>query len=73
MLGSLCIVGGIMLEYDITITDKELYDYMMAHSYNSASGILGSCLGALMVVIAIDAEKCSEEKKADKKAAKKEK
>ena len=30
-------------------------------------------LGALMVVIAIDAEKCSEEKKADKKAAKKEK
>ena len=28
-------------------------------------------LGALMVVIAIDAEKCSEEKKADKKAAKK--
>lgn len=41
-----------MLEYDIKITDKELYDYMMVHSYNSAPGILGSCLGALMVVVA---------------------
>jgi len=42
-----------MLEYDVKITDKELYDYMIAHSYNSASGILGSCLGALMVVVAL--------------------
>ena len=42
-----------MLEYDIKITDKELYDYMMAHSYASASGILGSCLGGLMVVVAL--------------------
>lgn len=41
-----------MLEYDITITDKELYDYMIAHSYTSASGILGACFGALMVVTA---------------------
>lgn len=42
-----------MLEYDVKITDKELYDYMMVHSYNSASGILGSCLGGLMVVVAL--------------------
>ena len=42
-----------MLEYDVKITDKELYDYMMVHSYNSAPGILGSCLGGLMVVVAL--------------------
>ena len=42
-----------MLEYDVKITDKELYDYMMVHSYNGAPGILGSCLGALMVVVAL--------------------
>ncbi len=41
-----------MLEVDVKITDKDLYDYMMAHSYNSASGILGSCVGGLMVVVA---------------------
>lgn len=42
-----------MLEYDVKITDKELYDYMVVHSYNGAPGILGSCLGALMVVVAL--------------------
>lgn len=42
-----------MLEYDVKISDKDLYDYMMVHSYNSASGILGSCLGGLMVVVAL--------------------
>ena len=42
-----------MLELDIKISDKDLYDYMMAHSYNSASGILGSCVGGLMVVVAL--------------------
>jgi len=42
-----------MLEFDIKITDKDLYDYMMAHSYNSGPGILGSCVGGLMVVVAL--------------------
>lgn len=41
-----------MLEFDVKITDKELYDYMMAHNYNSGAGILGSCVGALLVVTA---------------------
>ncbi len=41
-----------MIELDVKISDKDLYDYMMAHSYNSASGILGSCVGGLMVVVA---------------------
>lgn len=42
-----------MLEFDVKITDKDLYDYMTAHSYNSAPGILGSCVGGLMVVVAL--------------------
>jgi len=41
-----------MLEFDIKINDKDLYDYMMAHAYNGASGLLGSCVGALLVVAA---------------------
>ena len=41
-----------MLEFDIKISDKDLYDYLMAHSYNGASGLLGSCVGALLVVAA---------------------
>ncbi len=42
-----------MLELDVKIESGDLYDYMMAHSYNSASGILGSCFGALMIVVAV--------------------
>lgn len=42
-----------MLEFDIKIGAGDLYDYMLRHSYNSASGVVGSCLGALFVVLAI--------------------
>lgn len=42
-----------MLELDVKIEAHDLYDYMMAHSYNSPSGILGSCVGALGVVYGV--------------------
>lgn len=42
-----------MLELDVKIESKDLYDYMLRHSYNSPSGILGSCFGALLVVLAV--------------------
>ena len=42
-----------MVELDIKIEAKDLYDYMMSHTYNTASGIIGSCFGAVMVVIGI--------------------
>lgn len=42
-----------MLELDVKIESGDLYDYMMAHTYNSASGIIGSCFGALMVIIGL--------------------
>lgn len=39
-----------MVELDVKIEARDLYDYMLAHVYSSPSGILGSCLGALLVV-----------------------
>jgi len=42
-----------MIEFDVKIGAGDLYDYMLAHSYNSASGILGSGVGAVMVTVAL--------------------
>lgn len=42
-----------MVELDIKIEAKDLYDYMMAHTYNTPSGIIGSCFGAIMVIIGV--------------------
>lgn len=42
-----------MLELDVKIEAKDLYDYMMAHTYNSGAGILGSCFGALMIIVGV--------------------
>lgn len=40
-----------MVELDVKIGSKELYDYMLMHSYNSPIGILGSGLGGVIVVM----------------------
>lgn len=40
-----------MIEFDVKIEAGDLYNYLMAHAYGSASGILGSCVGALLIVI----------------------
>lgn len=42
-----------MVEVDIKVDAKDLYDYMMAHTYNTPAGIIGSCFGALMVIIGV--------------------
>ena len=42
-----------MLELDIKIDAGDLYDYMLRHSYNNASGIMGSALGAVMIIVAL--------------------
>lgn len=42
-----------MVEFDVKINANDLYDYMMMHSYSSFSGILGSCVGAIMIVFAV--------------------
>ncbi len=38
------------LEFDVKITANILYDYMLRHTYYSASGLLGTIAGALMLV-----------------------
>lgn len=40
-----------MVELDVKIEAGDLYDYMLMHTYNSASGILGSCIGALAAFV----------------------
>lgn len=42
-----------MVELDVKISVGDLYDYMLRHCYNSASGLIGSGLGALMIVYAL--------------------
>lgn len=38
------------VEFDVKITPGVLYDYMLFHTYTSASGLIGSIVGALLVV-----------------------
>lgn len=38
------------LEFDVNINTKALYDYMLHHTYSSFSGILGTAVGALLIV-----------------------
>lgn len=40
-----------MIELDVKIEAGDLYDYMLMHSYNSASGLLGSGVGAVAVLV----------------------
>ena len=38
------------IEFDVKIDAGVLYDYMLHHTYNSAAGLLGTVVGALMIV-----------------------
>lgn len=38
------------IEFDVKITPGVLYDYMLYHTYTSASGLIGQVVGALLVV-----------------------
>lgn len=38
------------VEFDVKITSAILYDYMLHHTYTSFAGVLGTAVGALMVV-----------------------
>lgn len=42
-----------MVELDVKIGAGDLYDYMLSHAYNRASGLFGSAVGAVMVVFAL--------------------
>ena len=38
------------LEFDVKVDSKVLYDYMLHHTYGSFQGVLGSTVGALLLV-----------------------
>lgn len=38
------------IEFDVNVTPGVLYDYMLQHTYTSASGLIGAVAGALMIV-----------------------
>lgn len=42
-----------MIKLTVKIEAGDLYDYMLRHSYNSPAGILGSAVGAVMVVFSL--------------------
>lgn len=42
-----------MVELDIKIKSGDLYDFMLMHNYSQFSGLLGSSIGALMVVAGV--------------------
>lgn len=39
------------VEFDVKITPGALYDYLLSHTYHSLSGLAGTLVGALMIVI----------------------
>ena len=41
---------GMELEFDVNINSKVLYDYMLHHTYSSFQGVLGTAVGAVMLV-----------------------
>lgn len=41
-----------MLEMDVKINAGDLFDFLLAHTYNSSIGIVGSSLGGILVVAA---------------------
>lgn len=41
------------MELDIQMKASDLYDYLLMHNYSKASGLLGSCVGAMAVIIGL--------------------
>lgn len=39
------------IEFDVKITSNILYDYMLRHTYSSLSGLMGSLVGVLMLIL----------------------
>ena len=39
------------IEFDVKISSNDLYDYMLRHTYSSLSGVMGSVVGVLMLIL----------------------
>ena len=38
------------VEFDVKITPGALYDYLLSHAYRSASGLIGTIVGVLLII-----------------------
>lgn len=43
----------VMVELDVKIQAADLYDYMLMHTYNGASGVMGTAFGAVFILFAL--------------------
>ena len=41
------------MEFDVKIKSGDLYDYMMKHTYTKPAGLLGSTVGAIMILVGL--------------------
>lgn len=39
------------VEFDVKITAADLYDYMLSHTYSGFSGLFGSIVGAIFIIM----------------------
>lgn len=39
------------IEFDVKVTPNALYDYMLHHTYGKLSGLMGSLVGVLMIIL----------------------
>ena len=46
-----------MVELDVKIEAGDLYDYMLMHTYSSASGIMGTAFGAVLILLAVGTQR----------------
>ncbi len=42
------------IEFDIKVTAGDLYDYMLRHTYHTGQGLLGTCAGALAIILSLN-------------------
>jgi len=43
--------NGSFAEFDVMIDSNILYDYLISHAYTGASGLIGTCMGALGIIV----------------------
>lgn len=47
---------GALLEFDVNIDSKVLYDYLLKHTYSGMQGILSTIVGVLMIMMFLSGE-----------------
>ncbi len=43
--------NGSSIEFDVNIDSNILYDYLINHAYTGTSGLIGTCMGAIGIIV----------------------